>query len=266
MKKGSVTSFPREGEGQGQGKVADSQLEDRLFANPEAAIKDFSFDQETAGVFDNMVTRSVPFYTEIQRMIVEMAGDFATPGSSLFDLGCATGTTLAKLDAAIDPQVHFVGVDNSGEMLQKARLKLESCGTQRLYNLVEEDLHDFRGVENASVVVMVLTLQFIRPLYRQKILESIFRGMNPNGCLLLVEKLNFPSSLLNRLFIKHYYDFKVRNGYSEIEISRKREALENVLIPYHFEENREMLTKVGFGQVDEFFRWYNFCGMLAIKT
>jgi tRNA (cmo5U34)-methyltransferase len=211
------------------------------------------------------VGRSVPFYGEIQRMSGEIAADFAVEGSNLYDLGCSTGTTLLELDRVIHPTVRFVGVDNSPEMLEKARQKLLQHGMTRPHTLIEIDLHHGLVVEDTSVVIMILTLQFVRPLYRDRVIGSIVRGLNEQGCLILVEKLTMADSLFNRLFIEYYYDLKRRNGYSEIEIARKREALENVLIPYRLEENRELLLSQGFRHVEEFFRWYNFCGMLAVK-
>lgn len=238
---------------------------DRLYGDRRELVTDFRFDRETAAVFDDMVGRSVPFYGEIQRMVGEIAADFAAPGTNLYDLGCATGTTLAALDPVVDPSVRFVGVDNAAEMLEKARRKLAQLGSRRVFDLVEADLHRFHAIEDASVVTLILTLQFVRPLYRRSALESICRSLRPGGCLILVEKLTFSDSTINRLFIRHYYDFKRRNGYSDIEIAQKREALENVLIPYRFDENRQMLLDVGFREVEEFFRWYNFCGLLATK-
>ena len=127
------------------------------------------------------------------------------------------------------------------------------------------DLNQGIHLENASVVVMILTLQFIRPLYREQLIRSILSGMNQNGCLLLVEKVLGEDSFFNRTFIKYYYDFKKRNGYSEMEVSQKREALENVLIPYKLLENRELLLNEGFRYCDAFFKWYNFCGLVAVK-
>jgi tRNA (cmo5U34)-methyltransferase len=120
-------------------------------------------------------------------------------------------------------------------------------------------------IENASMVLMILALQFIRPLYRDKLIGMILQGLNENGALILVEKLIGEDSLFNRLFIKYYYDMKKRNGYSELEIAQKREALENVLIPYKLMENREMLLRAGFRYCDVFFKWYNFCGIIAVK-
>jgi tRNA (cmo5U34)-methyltransferase len=237
--------------------------QDCLFENP--ADGDFRFDSKTAAVFDDMIMRSVPMYEEIQRMTGEIAADFARPHTSLFDLGCATGTSLVELDPLIDPAVRFVGVDSSQEMLEKARQKLAVCPSGRSFDLVLADLHQTQVVENASVVVMNLTLQFIRPLYRDRVIRSIHEGLNGQGCLVLVEKLTLGDSLFNRLFIRYYYTMKIRQGYSESEIAHKREALENVLIPYRPEENHALLTTAGFRHVEEFFRWYNFSGLIAVK-
>jgi tRNA (cmo5U34)-methyltransferase len=247
------------------GRAGQDADRDRLFENAETATNDFRFDQKTAAVFDDMINRSVPFYDEMQRMTGEIAADFAVPGSNLFDLGCATGTSLVKLDPLIDSGVRFVGIDNSEEMLGKARQKLSACPSGRPFDLLVADLHQTQVVENASVVVMNLTLQFIRPLYRERVIRNVFDGLNDQGCLILIEKLTLGDSLFNRLFIRYYYDMKKRQGYSESEIANKREALENVLIPYRPEENRELLANAGFRHIEEFFRWYNFCGMIAVK-
>lgn len=241
------------------------RVQDRLFDAPRPLESDFSFSREVATVFDDMVSRSVPFYTEMQRMVCELAGDFARPDTQLYDLGCSTATTLLMLDRFVAPEVSFVGVDNSAPMLEQARAKLGAQGVARKVELICADLHEGPQIENASVVTMVLTLQFLRPLFRHRVLKRIADGLQPGGCLLLVEKITPSDSTLNRLFIKHYYDMKRRNGYSEMEISRKREALENVLIPYRPEENRQMLLEAGFATVDEAFRWYNFCVLIAVK-
>lgn len=243
---------------------APPELRDKVFAEQKPQT-DFKFNAQTAKVFDDMVSRSVPFYDEMQRMTTEMAADFAVPGTNLYDLGCATGTTLLELDRAVDPGVRFVGIDNSDDMLDKARAKLVEAGVSRAYDLKNADLHKGQIVENASVVLLLLTLQFVRPLYRDRMVADIVRGMNDRGCLILIEKLTSADTLFNRLFIKYYYEMKRRHGYSEVEIAQKREALENVLIPYRLEENVEMLKGAGFKTVEVFFRWYNFCGIVAVK-
>ncbi|MSQ66865.1 MAG: carboxy-S-adenosyl-L-methionine synthase CmoA [Gammaproteobacteria bacterium] len=239
---------------------------DELFATPAAGNNDFRFDQKTAAVFDDMVTRSVPLYDEIQRTTCELAADFAVDGSNLYDLGCSTATTLMMLDPVVSPGVRFVGVDNSPDMITKARSKVGSAGLTRIVDFKVADLHDEQLIENASVVVMILTLQFIRPLLRERVVQRIYDGLNDNGCLILVEKQTMESSLLNRLFIRYYYDLKARHGYSAVEIAQKREALENVLIPYRPEENRALLHQVGFRHVEETLRWYNFAAMVAVKA
>lgn len=248
----------------GSRKSGDTER-DNLFADPNSPVGDFKFGKKTASVFDDMVDRSVPFYHEIQRMTGDIAADFGAPGTNLYDLGCATGTTLAALDSMVDPGVRFIGVDNSDDMLAQARQKLESQNVSRPYELQNADLNKLPPLENASVAIMILTLQFVRPLYRDKIVRRIWESLNESGCLVLVEKITLADSGLNRLFIKHYYEMKRRNGYSNTEISLKREALENVLIPYRHEENVDMLHEAGFRSVEEFFRWYNFSGVIAVK-
>ena len=183
---------------------------DRIFAERVERAHDFAFDRRTAEVFDDMVGRSVPFYDEMQRMTAEIAADFATPGSNLYDLGCSTGTTLAMLDPLVDPTVRFVGMDNSAEMLGKAREKLGRLPPGRQRDLVQADLHELPPIENASVVILALTLQFVRPLQREGLIRTICAGTNDQGCLILLEKLTEADTLFNRLFIKYYYNMKRR--------------------------------------------------------
>jgi len=238
---------------------------DEIFKNESRTVGDFSFNEEVATVFDDMLVRSVPFYQEMQRMIAELVCDFAAEGTNIYDLGCSTGTTLLNLNRQLGDRVKYIGVDYSSEMLEKCRKKLADNNFSGECELVCADLNKPISIENASVVVMVLSLQFIRPLYRERLIESIFRGMNENGCLIVVEKVLGEDSVFNRLFIKYYYDMKKRNGYSELEISKKRESLENVLVPYRLLENRELLLKQGFRYCDVFFKWYNFSGIVALK-
>jgi len=239
-------------------------MKDDIFNEPRP-VTDFDFGERVATVFDDMLDRSVPFYQELQRMIAEMARDFAEPGSNVYDLGCSTGNTLVNLDATVPPGVKFIGMDYSEEMLNRCRAKLAQRGVKHDCELIHADLNHGVHIENASMVLMVLTLQFVRPLHRDTVLKTIQRGLNENGCLILVEKLLGEHSLFNRMFIEHYYEMKKRNGYSELEIAQKREALENVLVPYTLLENRETLLRAGFTHCDVFFKWYNFGGIIAVK-
>ncbi len=237
---------------------------DQLFETTER-VGDFAFDQKVAGVFDDMVGRSVPFYREIQKMTCQLTQDFAVPGTRVYDLGCSTGTTFHHLHPLLDDSIGFVGLDNSAPMLEKARNKLATVTKTRAVELLHADLEDAYPLEQASVVLMVLTLQFVRPLAREKIAKKIYDGLGHNGVLIVVEKLISADGMLNRLFIDHYYDYKRDQGYSNTEITQKREALENVLIPYRMEENMALFKNAGFRHVEDFFRWYNFSGMIAIK-
>lgn len=238
---------------------------DKIFADKKKRVGDFDFGVKTAQVFDDMLTRSVPFYSEVQRMMAEMAADFAEDGTNVYDLGCSTGTTLEALDPLLTKNVRLVGIDSSPEMLKKAREKMARKKPRHEIEFLQADLNQSLQLSNASVVILNLTLQFVRPLYRQKLMADIAQGLNKNGCLLLIEKVLGKDSTLNRLFIKNYYAFKERNGYSSLEISQKREALENILVPYQVNENIELVMSSGFSECEVFFKWYNFCGFIGVK-
>jgi tRNA (cmo5U34)-methyltransferase len=246
---------PRKGRGQ-----------DQIFA-VERPVEDFNFGGETAAVFDDMLERSVPFYGEVQRIVAELAADFAQEGGSIYDFGCSTCTSFLQIERnlAADLSVRFVGIDSSREMLEVAREKLSHESFRHPFELRCEELERGSEVSDCSVALLVLTLQFVRPLKRESLIKRIHDGMRDDGCLILVEKVLGESSTFNRLFIKHYYELKKRNGYSDLEIARKREALENVLIPYRLEENKDLLKSQGFRHVDVFWKWYNFCGIIAMK-
>ncbi|UOU96754.1 carboxy-S-adenosyl-L-methionine synthase CmoA [Chryseobacterium daecheongense] len=239
---------------------------DQVFKEKLENLSDFEFNTKVAGVFDDMVSRSVPFYDELQRMTSELAGNHAQPGSYVYDLGCSTGTTMLLMDKTIQEDIKFVGIDDSEEMILKCREKLNNFKLNRDIELQVADLTKTVPVENASVVAMVLVLQFIRPINRLSIVKKICDGMLKNGVFILIEKVLTEEKSFNREFIDYYYDFKRRNNYSELEISQKREALENVLIPYKTSENVNMLHEAGFDEVEVFFRWYNFTGIIAKKS
>jgi len=243
-----------------------SKKKDNVFSEEIKKPSDFKFGATVANAFDDMVERSVPFYNEIQRMIIEQASEFAVPDTNVYDLGCSTGTTFLYLDPLLDRRVRFVGIDDSKDMLEKCAEKLREAKLTREYELKNADLHQDFDIENASVVILCLTMQFVRPIYREKLLRKIYEGLIPGGVLVVAEKILAEDSLFNRNFIRYYYDYKRRNHYSELEISQKREALENVLIPYKLSENIKMLMEAGFSHSEVFFKWYNFSGFIAIKS
>ena len=239
---------------------------DEVFKEREGNF-DFTFNSEVANVFDDMLVRSVPFYQEIQRMVVELGTVFIQPSTNMYDLGCSTGTTIISLCQEISvPSVKFIGIDNSEPMLEKVneRIKTELEDEKRC-SLINADLNMPLNFENASFITSLWTLQFIRPLNREILLQRIYDGLNENGVFISCEKILLDSSDVNRIFIELYYEMKRRQGYSEMEIRSKREALENVLVPYRDSENMQLLQRTGFSIVEKFFQWYNFAGYIAIK-
>lgn len=238
---------------------------DEIFKSEMRKSTDFAFDSKVVDVFDDMVVRSVPYYPELQRMIAEVAETFTKQDTAIYDLGCSTGTTFLTLDKVIKPSVKFVGVDESAEMLDKCKVNLETNGITRNFELFSADLNHQVSIENASVVVLCLTLQFVRPLNRAKLIDSIYKQLNPGGIIILIEKVLGESAEFNRRFINYYYNFKRRNNYDELEIAIKREALENILIPYKVSENIKMLEEANFKSIEVFFKWYNFAGFVGIK-
>ena len=238
---------------------------DEVFKDQYAKPSDFKFTSKVAGVFDDMVNRSVPFYEEIQRMTAELAADHAREHTNIYDLGCSTGTTLLLMDKTVPAHVKYVGVDDSAAMLDKCRAKLNEAHFTHPFDLEVADLNSQVTITSASVVVVCLTLQFVRPINRERLIREIFNGLEKDGVVILVEKILAEDSSFNRDFINYYYAMKRRHHYSEMEIAQKREALENVLIPYKLSENITMLRDAGFQQFEVFFKWYNFAGIIAKK-
>ncbi len=239
---------------------------DQVFSKKMTSIKSFEFNDEVASVFDDMVSRSVPFYDEIHRIILDLI-DRAYPGGPIYDLGCSTGTTFALIAKHLKAKniefPEFIGVDNSPAMLKKCHEKMKKNKINHAHFYCQ-DLSDSE-IKKAGMVIMNYTLQFISPTKRQDLLSNVYKGLDKGGVFILSEKIKSPGHTINDLLIELYYDFKRRNGYSELEISQKREALEDVLIPLTPEKQIEQLKAAGFKKVDMIFRWYNFACYMGIK-
>jgi len=226
---------------------------------------DFKFNREVATVFDDMLDRSVPFYHEIIKMIGDMIEKYGVRGDIIYDLGCSTGTTLIDISHRLfDKGFSFVGIDESESMIEKARNKAIGYASSRMIDFRMQDINDIND-DGLGFVILNYTLQFIRPLNRPDVLKTIWSKMRKGGMLFLSEKVISSDSFLNRSYIDLYYDFKRAMGYSDLEISEKREALENVLIPFSASENIAMVKEAGFTGVESFFRWYNFSSFVAVK-
>jgi len=234
-------------------------MNDKVFAKP--IKKQFEFDEEVAAVFDDMLSRSVPFYEQSQEMTKFFALKALEKGGLVYDLGCSTASLLISI-AKQAPQAQLIGLDNSEAMLIQARKKAQAFNVEP--QLLNADIleYDYR---KANVFVSNYTLQFIRPLVREELVKKIADATIQEGVFIFSEKVISHHSKLNKDLIEHYYDFKKKQGYSEFEISQKREALENVLVPYSEEENIKMALKAGFTHCEVVFRWANFATFVAIK-
>ncbi|AXK48374.1 carboxy-S-adenosyl-L-methionine synthase CmoA [Aliarcobacter trophiarum LMG 25534] len=224
--------------------------------------KQFEFDEEVASVFDDMLERSVPFYKQMQKLSISFANNFLKDNSYVYDLGCSTASTLIELSKNSSFKLNLVGIDNSNAMLDHASKKANAFGVN--IKLLNDDIFNVE-LKNASVVFSNYTLQFIRPINREKLVKKIYDSLEVGGVFIFSEKLVSQDSFLNKQFIDEYYSFKKAQGYSEFEIAQKREALENVLIPYTEEENKKMIKDAGFKHCETLFRWVNFATFIAIK-
>ncbi len=242
-----------------------TEKKDDLFAQKLEQLSNFKFDDKVAGVFPDMLKRSIPGYPAIINMIGTLTGKYAQPGSNLYDLGCSLGASALSMQHGLRVKnCHIYAIDNSQAMIDRCRKQLkEIVGTEPITCKCEDITKS--SIENASVVVMNFTLQFISPDLRCALLKKIYQGMNKGGILILSEKVKFADQHVNSLLIDIYHAFKKANGYSELEISQKRTALEKVLIPETAKQHRDRLVRAGFTSVDQWFQCFNFMSMMAIK-
>ncbi|MDX4038189.1 carboxy-S-adenosyl-L-methionine synthase CmoA [Aliarcobacter skirrowii] len=224
--------------------------------------KQFEFDEEVASVFDDMLDRSVPFYKQMQKLSITFANNFLKDNSNVYDLGCSTASTLIELKKISKYKINLIGIDNSTAMLEHASKKAKAFGVD--IKLINDDIFNVE-LNDARVVFSNYTLQFIRPINREKLVKKIYDSLEDGGVFIFSEKLVSSNSFLNKQLIDEYYSFKKNQGYSEFEIAQKREALENVLIPYTEDENKKMIKDAGFKDCETLFRWVNFATFIAIK-
>ena len=223
--------------------------------------KQFEFDQEVADVFDDMIDRSVPFYKENLNLSINIVKNYLKNNDKVLDLGSSTATFLINL-AKLNPTLTLTGIDNSSAMIQKAQKKAKAFGVN--INFIEDDFLNANFSKN-KLIIANYTIQFIRPIKRETLIKKIYNSLEKNGIFLMSEKLISEDKKLNKILIDEYYNYKKEKGYSEYEIAKKREALENVLIPYSELENREMLSNAGFKHIEIIFRWCNFATFIAFK-
>ena len=237
---------------------------DDLFASPLSDSGLFRFDASVASVFPDMINRSVPGYATVVGMTGTLAAQHARPGSQIYDLGCSWGASL--LSVAREPacdRCELIGIDNSESMLEQASNHLAQFPEAKRIQLQHADVLD-TPLHNASVVIMNYTLQFIPIEEREGLLKRIREAMMPGDVLILSEKLTLPDPRLNEYLIDLHHDFKRQQGYSDLEIAQKRQALEDVLVPETRQTHVERLQKVGFSRCDVWFQCLNFGSLIAI--
>ena len=246
-----------------QTSSGNSAKKDRIFAQPRPPGQPFRFDEEVAEVFDDMLVRSIPFYREVQDIILDLVDRRMPPNGRLYDLGCSTGNTLLEVARLLEKRsrrAELIGVDQSLPLVRKCRRKLEGhrcCIIHRnIFNILPN---------RSDFTILNYTLQFLSPDKRPLLLRRIHKGLRPGGMVFISEKLHTEEREMDSLLRGLHQDFKKRNGYSESEIALKKEALEKVLIPSTPEEHLDTLKSAGFSRSCMLFRWYNFASFVGIK-
>ncbi len=236
--------------------------QDRIYSTILDEVGDFQFDRRVAAVFPDMIRRSVPGYASVINMTGVLASRYVEPGSNCYDLGCSLGASSVAMARGIEaPGCRIIGVDNSPEMLKQARQQIPA-GLETAIELIHGDVCD-TPIDNASMVVLNFTLQFIPPEKRLPLLERIHQGLRPGGILVLSEKIRFEDPEQERLQIEMHHAFKRANGYNDLEISQKRTALEKVLIPETLAQHQQRLRQAGFRRADLWFQCFNFASLVA---
>ncbi|WP_426876018.1 carboxy-S-adenosyl-L-methionine synthase CmoA [Glaesserella parasuis] len=238
---------------------------DALFSAPIEKLGDFTFDESVAEVFPDMIQRSVPGYSNIITAIGMLASRFVTDQSNVYDLGCSRGAGILSIRRNVEKSgVRIIGVDNSEPMVERCRRHLEAYHSDIPVEILCDDIRHIE-IKNASMVVLNFTLQFLPREDRLALLRKIYHGLNPNGVLVLSEKFTFEDNTINELLIDLHHTFKRANGYSELEVSQKRTALENVMRTDSIDTHKARLKEAGFSQVDLWFQCFNFGSMITIK-
>lgn len=240
---------------------------DTLFATLSSDIEAFRFDERVTRVFADMIRRSVPGYAAVIAMTGVLGAEHIQPHSRVYDLGCSLGTSLISIHDRVDAPCELIGVDNSEAMIAACRENLAHLpGKENIkIQLQCADIEQI-DINNASLVIMHYTLQFVPPNRRLELLRKIANGLNPGGVLILSEKLAFDDPETDIALTRLYYDFKKHNGYSELEISQKRQALENVLIPETEQIHLIRLREAGFERAMSWFQCLNFHSFVAYKS
>jgi len=239
-----------------------SFMRDNLFSKDNDLV-DFTFDKKVADVFDDMVRRSVPGYQSMIEMIGLMVKTYGQDNTNYYDLGASTGATSIALGVNNNCKNNtIIAIDNSENMVEKLRINLEKKLNN--FEVICDDINNIE-INNASIVVLNLTLQFIKPEKRQDLINKIYKGLNKGGALIISEKIHFNDTHKQESITNLHLDFKRANGYSELEIASKRQSIENVLITDDKKAHFDRFDVAGFSQSLCHFQCLNFAAFLAVK-
>ena len=239
--------------------------QDKIYQTPQSKVTPFSFDEKVAAVFPDMIQRSVPGYNAIIECIQQLSANYMQDNTQAYDLGCSLGAASLAISLGNKRKnCRIIAVDNSPAMLDRCQLFLQAYRHSTPIDLVLGDIQN-HPIDNASMAVLNFTLQFIPLEQRADITRSIYNGLNPGGLLILSEKIKSPNDEANQMLIDLHHQFKRSQGYSDLEISQKRNALENVLIPETLDTHFDRLKNAGFKHCELLIRHYNFCSLVAIK-
>lgn len=242
-----------------------SHGKDSLFADPLRAPGPFRFDGDVVKVFPDMIRRSVPGYETVIAMSGLLARHYAQPGSTLYDLGCSLGASTLSMRRQVEGiDCRIVGVDNSPAMISRCRELIAADSGSVPVELIEEDIMRV-ALQDASMVVLNYTLQFLSIEQRLPLLARIAGALRPGGILVLSEKLRFADTAQDQLNIAMHHDFKRAHGYSDMEIAGKRDSLENVLITETLDVHRKRLREAGFHSAEVWFQCFNFASLIALR-
>lgn len=242
-----------------------SNDQDKIFAKSRAVTSGFRFDEQVVKVFPDMIARSVPGYELVVPMIGMLARRYAQADSNIYDLGCSLGAASLAMGLAVRKKVNkIIAVDNSEAMVTRCRNILAENSVPIPVDVRLQNMQDTR-IENASVVVLNFTLQFLDREQRQAMIDQISKGMRPDGVLIISEKICFEDQQEQDNQTTWHHDFKRSQGYSELEIAQKRNALENVLRPETESVHFKRLRDAGFSRPCLWFQCFSFVSYIAFK-
>ncbi len=240
------------------------QSNDNIYATKQT-VGPFRFDEKVVAVFPDMIARSVPGYEDVIKGIQQLASEYTIKNTNCYDLGCSLGAASLAISYGNQQQgVKIYGIDSSEAMIERCRNNIDGFKHKTPITLMNCFIQD-TNIENAGFVVLNYTLQFIAQQDRFAILKNIYDGMVPGAILILSEKIIFEDEVINAKMIKLHHQFKRDNGYSDLEISQKRNALENVLVPETIKHHIDRLQEVGFAPVCCWNQNLNFASLIAVK-